>query len=180
MEGKVALKNINYFVSNDLSDLAINDIRYGVLVYENGCAVDDVLIYHLSEEKYLWVVNASNIEKDYAFIKSHLFGEVKFENRSEDYGEIALQGPLSQEILTKLSNQIPTNYYSFIADVNIEGINCLISRTGYTGEDGFELYAHSSEIVKLWELVLKAGEDQGLEACGLGARDTLRLEAAMP
>ncbi len=180
LEGKDALANINYLVTNDFTDLAINNIRYGVLVYENGCAVDDVLIYRLSEFKYLWVVNASNIEKDFAYIQSKMFGEVEFNNCSDDFGQIALQGPQSEKILAKLTDQIPSDYYSFKQDVNIDDMNCIISRTGYTGEDGFEIYTQSTDTTKMWERLLKIGVDEGLEACGLGARDTLRLEAAMP
>lgn len=180
LEGKDALANINYLVSNDFTDLAIDYIRYGVLVYENGCAVDDVLIYRLNEEKYLWVVNASNIEKDYTYIKSNLFGDVSFINVSDDYGEIALQGPLALSILSKLTNEIPNDYYSFKQNVMIKEMNCIVSRTGYTGEDGFEIYVDSKSTLNMWELLLETGKDEGIEACGLGARDTLRLEAAMP
>lgn len=180
LEGKDALANINYLVSNDFTDLAIDYIRYGVLVYENGCAVDDVLIYRLNEEKYLWVVNASNIEKDYTYIKSNLFGDVSFINVSDDYGEIALQGPLALSILSKLTSEIPNEYYSFKQNVMIKEMNCIVSRTGYTGEDGFEIYVDSKSTPNMWELLLETGKDEGIEACGLGARDTLRLEAAMP
>ena len=180
LEGKDALANINYLVSNDFTDLAIDYIRYGVLVYENGCAVDDVLIYRLNEEKYLWVVNASNIEKDYTYIKSNLFGDVSFINVSDDYGEIALQGPLALSILSKLTSEIPNDYYSFKQNVMIKEMNCIVSRTGYTGEDGFEIYVDSKSTLNMWELLLETGKDEGIEACGLGARDTLRLEAAMP
>ncbi len=180
LKGKDALRNINRLVSNDFSDLEIGSIRYGVLVYENGCAVDDVLIYRLETDKYLWVVNASNIDKDYAFIKEHLVGEVEFVNRSDDFGEIALQGPSSEKILRKLTHQIPQDYYSFIQNAQIDGMTCLISRTGYTGEDGFELYVRSHETEKLWNLLLERGQEEQLEPCGLGARDTLRLEAGMP
>ena len=180
LEGKDALANINYLVSNDFTDLAIDYIRYGVLVYENGCAVDDVLIYRLNEEKYLWIVNASNIEKDYTYIKSNLFGDVSFINVSDDYGEIALQGPLALSILSKLTSEIPSDYYSFKQNVMIKEMNCIVSRTGYTGEDGFEIYVDSKSTTNMWELLLETGKDEGIEACGLGARDTLRLEAAMP
>lgn len=180
LEGKDALENINRLVTNDFSDLEIGYIRYGVLVYENGCAVDDVLIYACDKNKYLWVVNASNIDKDYAYIKEHLKGDVTFKNLSDDYGEIALQGPKSEIILRKLTDQIPSDYYSFKQNVLIKDMNCIVSRTGYTGEDGFELYVSSTDTEKLWTLLVETGQEDGCVPCGLGARDTLRLEAAMP
>lgn len=180
LEGKDALENINRLVTNDFSGLEIGYIRYGVLVYENGCAVDDVLIYACDKNKYLWVVNASNIDKDYAYIKEHLKGDVTFKNLSDDYGEIALQGPKSEIILRKLTDQIPSDYYSFKQNVLIKDMNCIVSRTGYTGEDGFELYVSSTDTEKLWTLLLETGQEDGCVPCGLGARDTLRLEAAMP
>lgn len=178
--GKDALANLQYLISNDFSDLEIDKTRYGILVRKDGTAVDDLLVYRMAEEEYLVVVNAANIDKDVAYIKEHLFGDVLFQNISEDCGQIAIQGPLSQELLKRLTpiNDMP--YYTFKGNVDIAGKNVLISRTGYTGEDGYEIYTAADDTEFLWELFLKTGEDLGVEPCGLGCRDTLRLEAAMP
>lgn len=179
IEGKDALANINYLISNDFTDLEISKIRYGVLMYEDGNAVDDVLVYRLSSQAYMIVVNASNIEKDADYIKKHLFGEANFSNQSDAYGQVALQGPLAEKVLRKLVADIPEAYYSFI-NGQIKDMKCILSRTGYTGEDGFELYIQATNTQKLWECLLETGAQEGVEPCGLGARDTLRLEAAMP
>lgn len=178
--GKDALANLQYLISNDFSDLEIDKTRYGILVRKDGTAVDDLLVYRMAEEEYLVVVNAANIDKDEAYFREHLFGDVVFQNISEDCGQIAIQGPLSQELLKRLTpiNDMP--YYTFKGNVDIAGKNVLISRTGYTGEDGYEIYTAAADTEFLWDLFLKTGEDLGVEACGLGCRDTLRLEAAMP
>jgi aminomethyltransferase len=178
--GKDALANIQYLVSNDFSDLEIDKTRYGILVRKDGTAVDDLLVYRMAEEEYLVVVNAANIDKDVSYIKEHLFGDVLFQNISEDCGQIAIQGPLSQELLKRLTpiNDMP--YYTFKGNVDIAGKNVLISRTGYTGEDGYEIYTSAPDTEFLWNLFLETGKDLGVEPCGLGCRDTLRLEAAMP
>jgi aminomethyltransferase len=180
LTGKDALNNLNALVSNDFTDLAIGKIRYGVLVRKNGTAVDDLLVYKLAEDDYWIVVNASNTDKDYAYFTQNLYGGAVIHNESDEWGQVALQGPLSETILKKLTSSIPQAYYSFVPYALVSGIECLISRTGYTGEDGFELYCASDKVVHLWNLLLKAGEEDGLVPCGLGARDTLRLEAGMP
>lgn len=180
LSGKDALRNLNALVSNDFTDLAIGKIRYGVLVRKYGTAVDDLLVYRLSEEDYWIVVNASNTDKDYEYFTNNLFGGAVIHNESDEWGQLALQGPLSEKILRKLTDQIPEAYYSFNPEVELNGMITLISRTGYTGEDGFEIYCKTEDTVRLWNLLLKVGEEDGLVPCGLGARDTLRLEAAMP
>lgn len=180
LTGKDALANLNYLVSNDFTDLPLGKIRYGILVRKDGTAVDDLLVYHLDTDDYWIVVNASNIDKDYAYFTQNLYGGAVIHNESDDWGQVALQGPLSEKILRKLTGQLPEAYYSFMPYVLVSGIECLVSRTGYTGEDGFELYCAFDKVVHLWNLLLKAGEEDGLVPCGLGARDTLRLEAAMP
>lgn len=180
LKGKDALANLNYLVSNDFTDLQSGKIRYGVLVREDGSAVDDLLVYKLEDDDYWIVVNASNTDKDFDYFRQHLYGGAVIHNESDDWGQIALQGPLSEAILRKLTDQIPEAYYSFKSGVMVKDVECLISRTGYTGEDGFELYCPADKTVHLWNLLLNAGETEGLIPCGLGARDTLRLEAAMP
>ena len=179
LKGPDALSNIQYLVSNDFRDLQINKARYGVLVREDGSSVDDLLIYHTHEDRYLIVVNAANIEKDEAYIKSQLKGNVHFENISDSIGQIAVQGPTADTLLKRFTD-LDLSYYGFQADVLIQDMKVLISRTGYTGEDGYEFYCNVEDTVKLWDLLMESGKDLGIEACGLGCRDTLRLEAAMP
>ncbi len=178
--GKDALENLNHILTNDFTNMKVGQARYTVMCYENGCAVDDLIVYKLNEQSYLLVVNASNKDKDYEHIKKCAFGEVRFKDVSDAVGQIAIQGPKAETIMRKLTDTLPEKYYAGIPDTYIKGILCLISRTGYTGEDGYEIYVKTAETKKLWNLLLEAGADEGLIPCGLGARDTLRLEASMP
>ncbi len=180
LEGPDALANLQQLVTNDYRNLEIGYVRYGILVKEDGTTVDDLLVYKMGEQKYFIVVNASNTDKDDAWIQEHLFGDVTLKNVSDSIGEIALQGPLAKEILSKICNDLPEKYYTFKDYVNVAGIECMVSATGYTGEAGFEIYCKAKDTKKLFRAVLEAGKDEGLQACGLGCRDTLRLEAAMP
>lgn len=181
-EGKDALANLNRLLTNDFTDMPNGRVRYSVMCNDAGGLVDDLIVYKHNDEKYMVVVNAGNRIKDAEWMRAHLFGDVSFTDLSEDTAEIALQGPLAEAILKKLitDEQVPKKYYTFIPDVEVSGINCIVSRTGYTGESGFELYTDKANAVKLWNILLKTGESEGLIPCGLGARDTLRLEAAMP
>jgi len=190
--GKDALKNIQMLVTNDCSRMVDGQVKYSPMCNEHGGVVDDLLIYRKNENSYLVVINAANREKDVAWMKAHLFGDVVFEDISDDVAQLALQGPNAETILMKLTDasKLPVKYYTFTDHVSVAGIDCLVSRTGYTGEDGFELYCKPEEAGKLWEALIEAGNAngntdsndtaQGLIPCGLGARDTLRLEAAMP
>jgi len=180
LEGPDALANLQYLVTNDYRNLEIGSVRYGVLVKEDGTTVDDLLVYKMQDQKYFIVVNASNTDKDDAWIRDHLFGDVTLKNVSDSIGEIALQGPLAKEILAKICVDLPEKYYTFKDHVDVAGIQCLVSSTGYTGEAGYELYCKAEETQKLFKAVLEAGKEEGLQACGLGCRDTLRMEAAMP
>ncbi len=180
LKGEDALANLNHLLTNNYTSLLVGKARYGIMCYENGTAVDDLLVYHLGEDCYLLVVNASNEEKDYQWIKDHIFGKVTLENISSQVSQLALQGPLAIKVMEKLTSDIPQKNYSFVDGVDIQGIKVLLSRTGYTGEDGFELYCKNEEVAKLWEILMETGKEEGIEPCGLGARDTLRLEAAMP
>lgn len=180
--GKDAFSNLQMLLTNDMTGLADGRVRYSPMCNENGGVVDDLIACRYNEEKYLLVINAANREKDVEWIKSHLFGEVKAEDISDGIAQIALQGPKSKEILSKLvdAESLPKKYYSFKDQVDVGGIMCLVSQTGYTGESGFELYCDADQGAALWEMLLDAGKDEGLIPCGLGARDTLRLEASMP
>jgi len=134
----------------------------------------------MDENRYLLVVNAGNREKDAEWIKSRLPANVIFEDASDSFGQLALQGPASPAILALVSDTIPQRYYTLIEKGKAADIDCIVSKTGYTGEAGFELYCKSEDTVALWEKLLEAGKSAGLVPCGLGARDTLRLEASMP
>ncbi|MDD2592689.1 MAG: glycine cleavage system aminomethyltransferase GcvT [Erysipelotrichaceae bacterium] len=180
LKGPKALANLNYLLSNDHTNMVSGQIRYSILCYENGTTIDDLLVYKKADDDYLLVVNASNIQKDYDWIKDHLFDDVCLKNISDQVAQIAIQGPKALQVITKLTANIPVKNYSFKEDVDLSGINCLLSRTGYTGEDGFEIYCDPKDAEKLWCLLLETGTDEGIRPCGLGARDTLRLEAAMP
>lgn len=181
-EGKDALANLNHLLTNDFTNMVDLQVRYSPMCNHEGGVVDDLIVYKICDEKYMVVVNASNRHKDVAWMKQELFGEVSFSDVSDSIAQIALQGPLSKEIMLKITEEkyLPQKYYHFINDAVVGGISCIISQTGYTGESGYEIYVSNENAKKLWELLLKTGKDLGLIPCGLGARDTLRLEAAMP
>lgn len=180
--GPDALKNINHLFTNDFTNMKNGQVRYSPMCYEDGGVVDDLIVYKYNDEKYFIVVNAANRHKDVEWMKSHLKGDVTFQDISDEMAQLALQGPLSHEILIKLADEsaLPGKYYTFVEEVTAGGVKCLISCTGYTGESGYELYCAPEDGVKLWDALLEAGAPLGLMPCGLGARDTLRLEASMP
>ncbi|MGB8451191.1 MAG: glycine cleavage system aminomethyltransferase GcvT [Anaerocolumna sp.] len=182
LTGKDALINVQQLVTNDCSRMYDGQVKYSPMCNETGGVVDDLLVYKLNQEKYLLVINAANRSKDVEWIKGHLFGSIEFKDISDEVAQLALQGPKSKNILLKLtdSKDVPVKYYSFVERGIVNGIPCLISKTGYTGEDGYELYCKPEDAKELWNYLLAAGKEDGLIPCGLGARDTLRLEAAMP
>ncbi len=180
--GKDALANLNHLLTNDYTTMYDGQARYSPMCNENGGVVDDLIVYKVRDDHYFIVVNAANKDKDFAWMKEHAFGDAVFTDISEDVAQIALQGPKAETILRKLAEEedIPKKYYSCYFHKQIGGMDCIISRTGYTGEDGFEFYLAAAEAPKLWNLLLETGKEEQLVPCGLGARDTLRLEAAMP
>ncbi|MDR2939610.1 MAG: glycine cleavage system aminomethyltransferase GcvT [Clostridiales bacterium] len=180
ISGPDSLKNLNFLFTNDFTNMGDGRVRYTLLCNENGGIVDDMVIYRFSENKYMAVPNAANRHKVMSFLKKHIFGDVVLEDASDSYAQIALQGPMSRAILTKLVDEIllPQKYYTFTSGVMVQGVECIISKTGYTGEDGYELYCKTEAGPKLWGLLMDT--DNMLAPCGLGARDTLRLEASMP
>lgn len=182
VSGKKALAYLNYVLTNDFTDLEINHARYSPMCNEHGGTVDDLIVYKRGEDDYFVVVNAANTDKDFAWMVDHKFEDVEIENASEAWGQLALQGPKAEEILAKVADTmlIPAVYYTANFNANIKGIPCVLSRTGYTGEDGFEIYMPSDKAAEIWEILIEAGKEEGLIPCGLGARDTLRMEAAMP
>lgn len=181
VSGRNAAASLQKIITNDLNKLEDGKVLYTPICREDGGIIDDLLVYRLAEDEYLMVVNASNTEKDFNWVKRHLLEETKAENVSENYALLALQGPESKKVLTQLTD-IDLNslkYYSFRKS-KAAGVEMFISRTGYTGELGYELYFESSKAETVWERLLEAGSDSGLKACGLGARDTLRLEKTLP
>lgn len=183
LTGPDSLGVLNHMMTNDFTDMKIGQARYSPMCNEAGGTVDDLIVYKRGESDYFIVVNAANKDKDYRWMCNHKFGDVELVDASDEYAQLALQGPLAEDILSKVvpgESDIPTANYSAEFDREIQGMPCIISRTGYTGEDGFEIYCRASDAVRMWDLLMEAGKDEGLIPCGLGARDTLRLEAAMP
>jgi len=182
VKGEDAEKYLQMIVTNDISVLAENQIAYTTMCYPNGGVVDDLLVYKNSNVDYFLVINASNTDKDFEWLERHVSGNVEVKNVSSLYAQLALQGPQAQTILQKLvkDDLNELEFYHFKSNVNACGINTLVSRTGYTGEDGFELYFASADGPGMWDMLLEAGKDDGLVPAGLGARDTLRFEAALP
>ena len=173
--GEDALSFINYITSNDASKLDTMQVQYSTFPTDKGTIVDDLLVYRLKENHFLLVVNAANIEKDYNWILSHKKGNVEIKNRSDDYAEIAFQGPVSEEVLQRITeeNLAELPYYHALY-ATVLGKKVLLSRTGYTGEDGFELYFKDFDHAK--EVFSKLLGFEEVKPIGLGARDTLRLE----
>ena len=180
--GPDALQNLNHLLTNDFTSMTDGQVRYSPMCNDAGGCVDDLIVYKVHEGAYLVVVNAANKDKDAAWMGERLSGDCKLEDISDTVAQLALQGPSSKEILLRLvgEEELPKKYYSFIPQITVGGIPCLVSRTGYTGSFGYELYCAAKDGPALWDLLLETGKDLGLIPCGLGARDTLRLEAAMP
>ncbi len=182
LTGTDAVRNLNHLLTNDYTTMYDGQARYSPMCNDAGGVVDDLIVYKVRDDHYFIVVNAANKDKDYAWMCEHVFGDAVFTDISEEVAQIALQGPKALTILKKLvgDEQIPVKYYSGKFQCQIGGMDCVISKTGYTGEDGFEFYVASAQAAAFWELLMETGKEDGLIPCGLGARDTLRLEAAMP
>lgn len=182
LTGRDALQNLNFLLTNDFTDLKTGYARYSPMCSEDGGTVDDVIVCKFSDDAYFTVVNAANKDKDFAWMRAHLTGETDLKDVSDDTSQMALQGPDAAAIIAKLAKEddIPQRYYTFIQNALIGEIPCLISKTGYTGELGYEIYCRNDDAPAVWDMILTAGKAYGITPCGLGARDTLRLEAAMP
>ncbi len=183
VEGKDAEGYIQNLVTNDITQIDEGGVMYALMCYKDGGVVDDLLVYKYTTTKYLLVINASNIDKDYAWIKKQGEGfDVELKNISDAIAEVALQGPKAEMILQKLTDTDLSSitFFTFKVDVLIGGMKCLVSRTGYTGEDGFEIYTTLENIAHIWEKIMEVGKGEGLQPAGLGARDTLRFEVALP
>ena len=178
IEGEHALDLIQKVSSNDASKLTIGKAQYSCLPNDNGGIVDDLIIYKVKEQTYLLVVNASNIEKDWNWIKSKNDVGAEMRDLSDDYSLLAIQGPKAVEAMQSLTSHDLSSiaFYNFIVG-DFAGIeHVIISATGYTGSGGFEIYCKNSEVKQVWDKVFEAGKDFGIKPIGLAARDTLRLE----
>jgi len=181
VRGTGALAYIQELTINDAAKLVDGQVQYSAFCYADGGVVDDVTLYRFAADRYLFCVNAANTDKDFAWMQQVLaeqqFPGVELVNRSDEFGQVALQGPKAPAILAKLTacDLDAIAYYHFAEGV-VGGVQTLISRTGYTGEDGFELYCPAADVASLWQQLLAAGAADGLVPVGLGARDTLRLE----
>lgn len=181
-KGEDAVANLNYLLTNDFTDLEVGKARYSPMCNEEGGVVDDLIAYRTGENEFMLVVNAANKDKDYDWMKKHKTGDVEFADISDTVSQIALQGPKAIGILKRIvkEDDIPNEYYTIKENVDMLGYKVAISTTGYTGEDGVEIYMPWDAAPAIWEALYAAGKDEGLIPCGLGARDTLRLEAGMP
>ncbi|MCX7732120.1 MAG: glycine cleavage system aminomethyltransferase GcvT [candidate division WOR-3 bacterium] len=176
ISGNDALRFINHMTTNDASTLAVYQAQYSVMCYPDGGIVDDLVVYRLPDH-YLLVVNGANNEKDTQWLLEHRNGDVRIENITDAVAQLAIQGPKAEPCLQKICSidLAPVGFY-WATEGKIAGIDCLISRTGYTGEDGFELYIPAQSALAVWDALMEAGREFEIEPIGLGARDTLRLE----
>jgi aminomethyltransferase len=181
ISGNQALDFVQYLTPNNAARLDVNKAQYSALTTSQGTFVDDLLVYNLDENVYLLVVNAANTDKDFQWILSHKQDfDVEVQNKSDKYTQVALQGPEAHKILQPLT-EIELKYMSGFAVErgSVVGVEAIVSRTGYTGEDGFEIYTLSPNSERIWDAILEEGKAYGLLPIGLGARDTLRLEATL-
>lgn len=182
VKGTDSLNYLQKMVTNDVAKLQIGGAQYTAMCYETGGTVDDLLIYKLEDHHYILVINAANIEKDYEWLVEHVEGDVQLTNLSEKTAQLALQGPAAVTVLQKLTGGTDVSgigTFKFQQGIDLNGKKTFISRTGYTGEDGFEIYCDANHAAELWREILTAGESEGVLPCGLGARDTLRFEATL-
>ncbi len=179
--GKDSMAFLDKLLTNDAS-VDAGKAYYSTMCYPDGGIVDDLIVYRIGDQEYLMVVNAANLDKDWAWVQSHLQGfDVKVENESDETALVAIQGPRAQQVCAKLTDVDldGIGYYEHSTD-KFAGVDSLIARTGYTGEDGFEIYMKYPDAETVWDAVVKAGEEFGITAVGLAARDTLRLEVGYP
>lgn len=183
VSGPQAYDFLQYATINDVAALADGQVQYTALCYPSGGVVDDLTLYRFAADNYLLCVNAANTDKDFEWLQQLLdesvFSDLQLRNRSSEYAQLALQGPQAETILARLTEaDLSAIKYYWFTENSVAGVDTIISRTGYTGEDGFELYCPAAEAVKLWQALMEAGQSLGLVPTGLGARDTLRLEKA--
>jgi len=174
VRGRDAERYVQHIFTNDVANAPVGKIYYGMMCYEHGGTVDDLLVYKMGEQDFFLVINAANIDKDWAWMQEHAKGyDIDLRNVSDDYGQLAVQGPEAEHVMETVLD-LPCAELSFYTVKTIG--NVIISRTGYTGEDGFEIYADPDMIRGFWDKMIAAG----VQACGLGCRDTLRFEVGLP
>lgn len=181
ISGPDALDLVQKLTTNDASKLEPGKAQYSIMCYPNGGTVDDLLIYR-GEDSFLLVLNAANVEKDVEWIEKHASGDVTVRDVSSQMAQLALQGPLAERVLSRLTDADLSSigFFRFRDDVKLAGTVAMVSRSGYTGEDGFEIYLNPEDAPHVWQEILEAGREEGVLPCGLGARDTLRFEACLP
>ncbi len=180
LKGSTAEETIQRVTCNDVRRLSSGQIHYSALTTPQGTFVDDILVYRMGPSHFFLCVNASNQEKDYQWIRDHALSGTEVLFRSDDFAQIAVQGPSAQEILAPLTNiDLRRMKYYWFGRGEFTGADAIVSRTGYTGEDGFEIYVHPRDAERVWLRIMEAGKALGLEPAGLAARNTLRLEAKM-
>jgi aminomethyltransferase len=180
-EGADATAWLQRLLTNNLERLGVGECQYTFLLNERGGVIDDLIVYRLGETRYLLVVNAAKIGEDFAWMQAHLAGEVQFTNASEAYAGLAVQGPKSAQLFDAFfGGKYSRPARNEILRVEVDGEDYFIARTGYTGEDGFEVFCPAARAVKSWNDILERGAQFGIKPCGLGARDTLRLEMCYP
>ncbi|PYL65566.1 MAG: glycine cleavage system aminomethyltransferase GcvT [Verrucomicrobia bacterium] len=181
VDGSSARQWLNKMLTNNIDRLDIGLGQYTFLLNEGAGIIDDLIAYRISEEKFLLVVNASRTDEDFAWLDRHRVENVELRNRSAEFGGVAVQGPRVVDLFHELlGDDVDLPARNQIVDFRLEGMSVTIARTGYTGEDGVEVFFSASDAPKLWNLVLEKGERFGIKPCGLGARDTLRLEMCYP
>ena len=174
VSGKDAERYVNHVFTNDVRNIPNGKILYGMMCYEDGGVVDDLLVYKMADDKFFLVINAANIDKDWAWIQQQSKGfDITLDHQSDQYGELAIQGPEAEQVMEQVLG-VPCKELVFYTFKTIDGI--IVSRTGYTGEDGFEIYAAPDAIRTYWDQLMAAN----IKPCGLGCRDTLRFEVGLP
>ncbi len=179
VRGRDAERYVNHIFTNDVTDAPVGKIFYGMMLYDNGGTVDDLLVYKMGTDDFFIVINAANIDKDWAWMKEHVEGyEIDLQNLSEHYGQLAVQGPEAEKVVEEVL-ALPCSELVFYTSKTIEadGETVIVSRTGYTGEDGFEIYGSHAFIGRQWDKLIESGR---CKPCGLGCRDTLRFEVGLP
>jgi aminomethyltransferase len=177
VSGPSSAKWLNTLLTNNLEKLSVGEGQYTLLLNQRGGVIDDLIIYRRTEAGYLMVVNAAKIDEDYAWLQSHSIPDIELINQSAQYAAVAVQGPWSVELFKPIGQLPPRNH---LDEFRIAGTNLLVARTGYTGEDGFEVFYPTAAAAVVWERFLELGKPLGIQPCGLGARDTLRLEVCYP
>lgn len=176
--GKDAERYVQHIFTNDVSGAPVGQIYYGMMLYPNGGTVDDLLVYKMGENDFFLVINAANIDKDVAWMKEHAAGfDINLDHQSDYYGQIAVQGPEAEAVVEEVLSLPCKELKFYTAKVIAASEEIIVSRTGYTGEDGFEIYGSHAFIVKAWDKLIESGR---CKPCGLGCRDTLRFEVGLP